>query len=66
MRFLAENPASSFTPSGVLKVATKEENLIEAARMTLQKISNKETISRLGARPKINHERNTKEHEKNH
>jgi transcription-repair coupling factor (superfamily II helicase) len=42
MRFLAENPASSFTPSGVLKVATKEENLIEAARMTLQKISNKE------------------------
>ncbi len=42
MRFLSDNPESSFAPSGVLKVATKEENLIETARITLQKISNKE------------------------
>ncbi|MBA4184913.1 MAG: transcription-repair coupling factor, partial [Acidobacteria bacterium] len=42
MRFLSENPESSFAPSGVLKVVTKEENLIETARITLQKIGNKE------------------------
>jgi transcription-repair coupling factor (superfamily II helicase) len=42
MRFLSENPESSFAPSGVLKVMTKEENLIETARITLQKIGNKE------------------------
>ncbi len=42
MEFLAENPESSFAPSGVLKVVTKEENLIETARMTLQQISDRE------------------------
>ncbi len=36
MEFLAENPESSFAPSGVLKVSTKEENLIEAARRVLE------------------------------
>ncbi len=40
MRFLAENPASSFAPSGVLKVVTQEENLIEAARGVLETIKN--------------------------
>jgi transcription-repair coupling factor (superfamily II helicase) len=38
MRFLAENSASSFAPSGVLKVVTQEENLIETARRVLEAI----------------------------
>jgi hypothetical protein len=41
MRFLAENPESSFAPSGVLKVSTKEENLIETARRTLEELRTK-------------------------
>jgi transcription-repair coupling factor (superfamily II helicase) len=38
MQLLAENPESSFAPSGVLKVSTKEENLIETARRTLEQL----------------------------
>jgi transcription-repair coupling factor (superfamily II helicase) len=38
MTFLAENPESSFAPSGVLKVIVKEENLIETARRVLEGI----------------------------
>jgi transcription-repair coupling factor (superfamily II helicase) len=38
MQLLAENPESSFAPSGVLKVATKEENLIETARRVLEQL----------------------------
>ncbi len=38
MQLLAENPESSFAPSGVLKVSTKEENLIETARLTLEQL----------------------------
>jgi transcription-repair coupling factor (superfamily II helicase) len=38
MQLLAENPESSFAPSGVLKVSTKEENLIETARRTLENL----------------------------
>ncbi|HXH70869.1 MAG TPA: transcription-repair coupling factor, partial [Pyrinomonadaceae bacterium] len=38
MQFLAGNPESSFAPSGVLKVSTKEENLIETARRTLEEL----------------------------
>jgi len=38
MQFLSENPESSFSPSGVLKVFIKEENLIEAARRVLETI----------------------------
>jgi transcription-repair coupling factor (superfamily II helicase) len=40
MQFLSENPESSFTPNGALKVVTKEENLIDAARHVLEKIKN--------------------------
>ncbi len=39
MRFLSENEGASFSPSGVLKVLTTEENLIEAAREVLEIIS---------------------------
>ncbi len=38
MQLLTENPDSSFAPSGVLKVATNAENLIDAAREVLEKI----------------------------
>jgi transcription-repair coupling factor (superfamily II helicase) len=38
MQLLAENAESSFAPSGVLKVSTKEENLIETARRTLEQL----------------------------
>jgi len=38
MQFLSENPESSFAPSGVLKVVTKEENLIETARQILDQL----------------------------
>jgi len=38
MQFLTENPESSFAPSGVLKVSTKEENLIETARQVLEQL----------------------------
>ncbi len=38
MSFLSENPESSFSPSGILKVAVKEENLIETARRVLDTI----------------------------
>ena len=36
MQFLSENPNSSFAPSGVVKVATNAENLIDAAREVLE------------------------------
>ncbi|MDQ6788850.1 MAG: transcription-repair coupling factor, partial [Acidobacteriota bacterium] len=35
MRFLSENEAASFSPSGILKIITDEKNLIEAARKVL-------------------------------
>lgn len=38
LRFLSENPESSFAPNGVLKVSTGEENLIEAARKVLEAV----------------------------
>ncbi len=38
MQFLSENSESSFAPSGVLKVVTKEENLIETARQVLEQL----------------------------
>lgn len=38
MQFLAKNSELSFAPSGVLKIVTKEENLIEAARGVLETI----------------------------
>ena len=38
MDFLAKTPEASFAPSGVLKVPTNEENLIEAARGVLGEI----------------------------
>jgi transcription-repair coupling factor (superfamily II helicase) len=38
MQFLSENPESSFTPNGALKVVTKEENLIDAARKVLESV----------------------------
>ena len=38
MQLLSENPESSFAPSGVLKVSTKEENLIETARQILEQL----------------------------
>ncbi len=38
MKFLSENSQSSFAPSGVLKIAVKEENLIETARRVLEEI----------------------------
>ena len=38
MEFLAENSESSFAPSGVLKVSTNKENLIETARQTLERL----------------------------
>ncbi len=38
MKFLSENPESSFAPSGVLKIVSKEENLIETARRVLEVI----------------------------
>ena len=39
MQLLSENEGASFSPGGVLKVATMEENLIEAARKVLETIS---------------------------
>ena len=38
MRFLAENEGSNFSPNGILRVVTDEENLIEAARRVLEEI----------------------------
>jgi transcription-repair coupling factor (superfamily II helicase) len=38
MQFLAENSESSFAPSGVLKISTKDENLIEIAWQTLERL----------------------------
>ena len=38
MQFVSENEGSNFSPSGVLKIVTKEENLIDAARLVLEKI----------------------------
>ncbi|MGI8787866.1 MAG: transcription-repair coupling factor [Pyrinomonadaceae bacterium] len=38
LEFLSANPESTFAPSGVLKIAAKEENLIEAARRVLETI----------------------------
>ncbi|MBA2606740.1 MAG: transcription-repair coupling factor [Acidobacteria bacterium] len=36
--FLAGNEGASFSPSGILKVSTKEENLIEKARQILEQL----------------------------
>lgn len=41
MALLAENEGSSFSPSGILRVATEEENIISAARDTLERIGNR-------------------------
>ncbi|HSK70489.1 MAG TPA: transcription-repair coupling factor, partial [Pyrinomonadaceae bacterium] len=38
MRLIAENEGWSFSPSGVLKVSTRAENLIQAARKILEEI----------------------------
>ena len=36
MEFLTENEGSNFSPSGILRVVTEEENLIETARKVLE------------------------------
>jgi transcription-repair coupling factor (superfamily II helicase) len=36
--FLASNPSANFSPSGVLKISTSEENLIEKARQVLEEL----------------------------
>ena len=41
MRFIAENEGANFSPNGILRVAATQENLIEAARQTLQEIGSK-------------------------
>ncbi len=38
MEFLAENEGSKFSPSGILQVVVKVENLIETARKTLENL----------------------------
>jgi transcription-repair coupling factor (superfamily II helicase) len=40
MDFLAKNEGSTFSPNGILRVVTNEENLIEAARRVLGEIMN--------------------------
>jgi transcription-repair coupling factor (superfamily II helicase) len=40
MDFLAKNEGSTFSPNGILRVLTDEENLIEAARRVLEEIRN--------------------------
>ncbi|CAN5315347.1 transcription-repair coupling factor [soil metagenome] len=39
MEFLSANESAAFSPNGILRVATDERNLIEAARKTLEEIS---------------------------
>ena len=41
MDILNENEGSSFSPSGILRVVTDGENLIEAARMVLERIGSR-------------------------
>ncbi len=38
MEFLANNEGANFSPSGVLRVVTEEENLVETARKVLEAI----------------------------
>ena len=38
MEFLAENEGSKFSPSGILQVVVKVENLIENARKILEEL----------------------------
>jgi transcription-repair coupling factor (superfamily II helicase) len=40
MNFLAQNEGSTFSPNGILRVITDENNLVEAARKVLEEIQN--------------------------